>query len=37
MNLSVENVSFHYKTNQVLKNVSLCGTSGEVIGILGPN
>lgn len=37
MNLSVENVNFHYKTHQVLKNVSFSGSSGEVIGILGPN
>jgi lipopolysaccharide export system ATP-binding protein len=35
--LSIEKINKHYKTRQVVKNVSLHLKSGEVVGLLGPN
>lgn len=37
MSITVENLSFSYGENQVLKNVSFSAKDGELLAVLGPN
>ena len=35
--LKIENLSFYYENNHILKNISFSANAGELWGLMGPN